>query len=173
MTIIGGTYRLDNIPQFAGNIYYVSPSGNDSSRGNSPSCPFLTIGAAILACDVGDGIDIKAGIYTETGLDLNVSSVEMWFEIGAIIDPATGTALTISAHYCRVTCEGGALLITPAALQTGLLVTGNFCYINEVLVFAGSSANLGFDVTGDGCDFRRLSYWRNTSGYVDRVLVYE
>jgi len=157
MTVIWGSSQsaLNNVKQFAGNIYYVSPTGNDASQGTSPTAPFLTIGAAILACAVGDGIDIKAGIYTEVGLNLNVNAVEMWFEIGAVIDPATGTALTVSAHYCRVTCEGGALKITPAALQTGLLVSGNFCFVNEVLVFAGSSANIGFDITGDGCDLRR------------------
>ena len=114
--------------QFGGEIWYVDgTNGSDSNTGKRPGDAFATIGAAISACAVGDAIVVRATTYTETGLDLNVDGVEMWFEIGAQITPASGTALTISRNSCRVTCDGGALKITPAEttqmrIQMGRLV---------------------------------------------------
>jgi len=150
-----------NIPQFGGTIYYVSAnSGNDANTGLSPNVPLATIGAAIAKLTMGDAVNIEAGTYTETGLDLNVNGCELWFELGAVIDPATGTALTVSGNYCRVTCPGGSLLVTPAQDQTGVLVTGNFVYLNEIRVncdggAVGTSADIGYDIQGNGADLRR------------------
>jgi len=153
--------NANHIAKFTGDLFFVDAGmADDTEDGSTPQKAKKTIGAAITACAAGDRLTIKAGTYTETGIDLNKNSVEMFFEIGAIIDPATGTALTISANYCRVTCEGGALRITPATDQTGVLVSGNFCYLNEIRVSCfetdeANSADLGFDITGDGADLRR------------------
>jgi hypothetical protein len=117
--ITGG--NSTNLPQFGGNIWYVDGvGGNDSNSGEVPGDAFLTIGKGITEMASGDALNIRAGTYTETGLDLNKNACELWFEIGAILDPATGTALTISAHYCRVTCPGGALRVTPGTDETGV-----------------------------------------------------
>ena len=150
-----------HIPKFGGELWYVNgTTGSDLNEGMKPDGAFATIGAAISACSAGDAITIMQGTYTEVGLDLNKTGVELWFEIGAVLDPASGTALTVSGNYCRVTCEGGALKVTPAQDATGVLVSGNFCYLNEIRVdcnggAVGTSADIGFDITGDGCDLRR------------------
>ncbi len=157
MTYGGSTHH---IPKFGGDIYYISASGNDSNAGTDPDTALLTIGAGIDKLSAGDALTIMAGTYTETGLDLDVNNCEMWFEIGAIIDPASGVALTISGDYCRVTCPGGALLVEPATNATGVLVSGSFCYLDEIRVSCfntdeATSADIGFDITGNGADLRR------------------
>ena len=159
MELNGTNLDLDaihNIPKFAGELWFVSVNdGSDNNSGRYPNQAFATIGKAISECSSDDAITVEAGTYTETGLDLNKNAVEIWFEIGAIIQPASGTALTVSGSYCRVTCPGGALLIDPAANETGLLISGNFCYVNEIRVKCDSVADIGFDITGDGADLRR------------------
>lgn len=139
-----------HIARFTGSIWFVDGVGGvDTNSGTRPEDAFLTIGAAISACAAGDAIAIKAATYTETGLDVNKNSVELWPEIGTIIDPASGTALTLSGNFCKIWSPGGILQITPAANQTGLLISGSYCYISDVCVEAGSSADLGFDITGN------------------------
>jgi len=96
---------IRHIPKFGGEIWFVSATnGSDTNDGRNPDSAFATIGAAISACSAGDAITVMAGTYTETGLDLNKNSIEVWFEIGSIIDPASGVCLTISGNYCWVGC---------------------------------------------------------------------
>lgn len=157
-SIIGLVPRLEalareqqNLPQFTGTIYYVDAAqADDTGDGLSPSTAKKTIGAAIALLTTGDAITIKAGTYTETGLTLGVNACELWFEIGSVLDPATGTCLTISGNYCKVQCPGGSLFVTPGANETGVLVSGNGCYVHDVRVNCASVADLGFDVTGSG-----------------------
>jgi len=153
MSFLDNTLR---IPKFGGKIYYVSQStGNDSYDGLVPERAFATIGQALSTMVSGDATVIRAGVYTETGLDLNCDSCELWFEIGAILRPATGTALTISGNYCRVICREGALLVDPAgAGTTAVLVTGNFAYLSEIRAKCDSVAAIGYDLQGDGADIR-------------------
>ena len=140
-----------HLPLFTGNVYYVDAAqSDDSGDGTSPETAKKTIGAGIGLLSAGDALTIKAGTYTETSLDLNVNACELWFEIGTILDPASGTCLTISGSYCKVQCPGGSLVITPAANETGVLVSGNFNYIHDVRVNAASTADIGFDITGNG-----------------------
>ena len=136
-----------NIQKFGGSIYYVSTSGSDTSSGTEPESALLTIGAAIGKLTAGDAISIKAGTYTETGLDLNVNNCEMWFEIGAIIDPASGTALTISGNYCKVL---GQCMITPNA-AVGVLASGTNGYYENIFINGGTSA---WQITGVGNELR-------------------
>jgi len=142
-----------HIVKFGGNIWYVDKNnGSDADDGKTPGTAFETIGAGIDVLSVGDAINIMAGTYTETGLDLDTNGCEMWPEVGAIIKPATGTALTVSGSYCKIWCPGGALLVDPdGANTTGLLISGNYCYISDVRVKCDSVADLGYDITGDGC----------------------
>lgn len=135
---------------YAGTVWYVSPTGNDSNTGSHPDDPFLTIGNALLVMASGDAVVITAGTYTEINLDLGTgatkNSLELLFELGAILDPASGTALTVSGNYCRVASEGGAVKITPGANETGVLVTGKFVYLNDIRVDCASTADIGFDI---------------------------
>lgn len=140
-----------------GNIYYVAVDGNDSNDGKSPSSQLLTIGAAIAKLDTGDIVIIKSGIYTETGLDLNVPSCILLFERGSIIDPANGTALTISAKSCQVT---GIYKITPAAGQIGMLVSGDECRIENAFIVEGGT---GISITGIGAVLNECAIGLQTS----------
>ena len=117
-----GNTSTANVPQFGGSIWYVSKSdGDDGNSGETPSQAFETIGAAITASSAGDAINIMAGTYTETGLDIANDAVKLWCEIGTIIDPASGTALTLSGDYCKLL---GQAKIMPAAGSVGLLLSG-------------------------------------------------
>ena len=141
-----------HLPLFGGNVWYVDAAqADDTGDGKGPHTAKKTIGAAIALLSVGDAISIKAGTYTEEGLDLNVNSCELWIELGTIIDPASGTALTISGNYCKVRCTNGSLVVSPAVNQIGVVVSGNLCYVQDVRVPCASSAGIGFDVTGSGC----------------------
>lgn len=145
MTYITGTL---NIPQFTGNIFYVDASRpDDTANGLTPPTAKKTIGAALAIMGSGDAITVKAGTYTETGIDLNKDGCEIWFEIGALLQPASGVALTVSANYCKVT---GQCLISPTN-DVGVLVSGTNCYFENIFVTGGTS---GWQITGEGCEFR-------------------
>ena len=134
-----------NIPQFAGELYYVDGSHtDDTGSGLTPDTAKKTIGAAIAAAAAGDAITIKAGIYTEINLNLNKAGMELWFEIGSLIQPATGTALTISGASCAIK---GMAKIIPASGQIGVLVSGTECHIEHIKVSTGGT---GFQITGGG-----------------------
>lgn len=169
MAYIDNTRR---IPKFGGTIWYVSKGdGSDSNNGLTPTTPFETIGAAITACSAGDLINVMAGTYTETGLDLDENNVELLFEIGAILNPASGDCLTISGNYCWVGCHDGALRINnDAAATTGVAVTGNWAYLEEIRVSCGGVGDHGFDLQGDGCDLRNCRASNLASGgYAFRI----
>ena len=132
----------NHIPRFAGNVLYVDGSVSVSSDGKTPATPFKTIGEAISALSVGDAITIKAGTYTETGLNLNVDACEIWFEIGVIIAPATGTCFTISGDYCKTQ---GMHTITGVSGEIGKLISGDSCYCEYGTISGGGT---GLKVTG-------------------------
>ncbi|MCK5019279.1 MAG: hypothetical protein KAS32_19625 [Candidatus Peribacteraceae bacterium] len=123
-------------------------NGSDSNGGRSPGTAFLTIGAAITVCSAGDVITVGAATYTELALDLNVANVTMVFEPGVLIDPASGTALTISGASCMVT---GMHKITPGAGEIGLLVSGAECHVEHGKVLGGATC---VSISGSGCMFK-------------------
>jgi len=141
----------EGVPRFTGTVYYVDGSQtDDSGTGLTPSVAKKTIGAAMSIASAGDAITIKAGTYAEA-VDMNLNGLELWPEIGTIIAPTSGTPLTVSGHYCKVFCELGALRLNPVASGTGCIISGNWAYVHNVRVPCGSSAEIGFDITGDGC----------------------
>jgi len=140
----------EHIPLFSGEIWYVSPAGDNANSGDNPHEPFLTIGHAVTTAAAGDAIVTVAGTYAEA-VDLSKNSLEFWPEIGTIIAPAAGVPLTVSGNYCKVWLPGGALRLNPPAGGTGCLISGSWCYVHNVRVPAGSSALYGYDVTGAGC----------------------
>lgn len=144
---IGG--GVENIPQSMGTLYYVSNvNGLDANDGLNPSTAKKTIGAAITACTAGDIIVIEAGTYPED-VDVDKDSVELWFELGAIIVAQAGAGLTVSGNYCSVITPNGSLRVNPIANGTGVVASGDWAYLWDIRVSCGSSADLGFDFTGD------------------------
>jgi hypothetical protein len=140
----------EHIPLYGGEIWHVSPTGNDANTGETPHEAFLTIGHAITTAAAGDAIIVTAGTYAEA-VDLSKDFMELWIELGVVIAPGAGTPLTISGNYCKVWSRGGSLFCTPVAAGTGVLVSGNNNYIHDVRINCASSANIGFDITGSGC----------------------
>jgi len=132
-----------HIPKFGGAIWYVSSLGNDGNTGDMPCNSKSTITAAITAAAAGDAINVKAGTYNENVV-LNKVALELWCEIGVLIDPTSGTGVTVSAASCRV---NGDIKITPALLATGMLISGDECIVSGVKVIAGA---IGIKVTGSG-----------------------
>ena len=132
-----------HIKHYGGEIFYVTKEGDDAEDGSSIHLSKLTIQAAIDAGAPGDGIVVKAGTYVENVV-LNEVSMELWPESGCVIDPATGTPLTVSANYCRIY---GDLGIDVPAGEVGMLVSGNFCRIKDATILNGGT---GVCVTGSG-----------------------
>jgi hypothetical protein len=142
---------------YCGDIYYVSKlNGDDANSGLDKNNAFETIGAGISALSAGDALLVGKGTYTETGLDLNVSQTEVWFELGVILNPASGNVFVVSGNYCRVVARDGALRVNnDAGANTGVVVSGNWNYLAEIRVACASVGDIGFDITGDGNDLRR------------------
>lgn len=137
--------RIAHFISVVGTSWYVDgDSGVDTNSGVTPEDAFLTIGAAITACAAGDAIVVAPATYTEINLDLNKANVQMFFAIGAVIDPASNTALTISGAYCKLT---GYLTVMPAAGVTGVALSGANCVLENVKVLAGA---VGYLITGSG-----------------------
>ncbi len=148
-----------HLPLFTGNIYYVDAGRpDDTGGGQTPETAKKTIAAGLALMSAGDALTIKAGTYTDVGLDFNLDAMEIWCEIGVTFDPAAGTALTLSGDYCRVK---GNHNITPAAGQIALLVTGDGCIIEGSTIIAGAT---GVQVTGSGCQF-----WKCAVGFQTAV----
>jgi len=135
---------IDNtkhIKKFGGELWYVRSSAV-SGDGKAPDRAFQTIGEAITACSAGDGINIMAGTYTEVGLDVNKDAVELWAEIGTIIQPASGIGLTVSGDACRIE---GRIIIYPTE-ATGILISGRGGLFKDIVVSGGTK---GFEITGE------------------------
>jgi len=150
--------RTANIPKFGGKIHYVDgTNGNDANGGLRPNDALATIGQATTNAVTGDAINVRAGTYVEDVVlgEAGVKDfLELWCEIGVVLD-GTGTCLTVAGNSCRVICREGAIKVTPAADQTGVLVTGIFAYLAEIRVQAGGVGDCGFDIVGSGADLRR------------------
>ena len=141
---------LRNLAQYGGTIRYVSDTiGADTNAGTDPIAPKKTIGAAIVASSPGDAISVTSGTYTEVGLDLNLFGLELWFEIGAVLAPASGTVLTITGESCLV---AGYARLVPADDETGLFIdtTATNCHIDGLRVPCGGLGDCGFDIAGNG-----------------------
>lgn len=132
---------LNHIPQrVQTNLYVDGNNGSDANEGNISEEPLATIGAAIAKVLPGQCITVGAGVYTETGLDLDVDGVQMFTETGAVITGGgTGTGIIISGNYCLLV----DLEITPGAGQIGLQITGTHARLSRVCSHGGAT---GFQV---------------------------
>ncbi len=142
---IGTDETIRHIPKFSGEIWYVSKNdGSNTNTGKYPDNSFETIGTAISAMSNGDAISVKAGTYTEIGLDLSNDAAEIWFEPGVVLNPATGIALTISGEACSVTGRHKIIGVTG---EIGILISGISCYLEQGRIIGG---DIGISITALG-----------------------
>jgi len=141
----GVTDPLGHVPKFSGSIWFVDAAqADDTGAGTDPHNAKKTIGAAYALCSAGDAITIKAGTYTEQDIHIALSAIELWCEIGVIIDPAANTGLIMSGDFCRIK---GGLKITPGAGEVGLLASGSESEFDNIKVIGGAT---GIQITGTG-----------------------
>lgn len=134
--------KVNHIPKFTGNLWWVSTTGDNADDGKSPEMAFLTIDHAITTAAPGDRIYVKAGTYDEV-ITMNKVGLELVCEQGTILVNTTpGTPLVVGpADYQRVV---GAILAE--AGEIGIQITGSFCSFEDSLAFGSS---VGFDDDGD------------------------
>lgn len=154
------TSKINHIPKFTGDLWWVSTSGDDANDGKSPEKAFLTIVNAISEAAAGDRIYVKAGTYDEADLNLSKPGLELVCEQGTVLNHTVtpGTVLIVSGNYCRVV---GAFLTQ--AGQTGIQITGNFCHIEDCVAFTCAT---GFDDDGAETHFHFCrSILHTTTGF--------
>jgi len=128
---------------FSGCVYFVNATkGDDSNDGKTPESAKATIGAAVALMVAGDAVVVNAGTYAENVV-LSLAGMEMWCEIGVLIDPDSGVGITVSGNSCKI--EGGHK-VTPTG-AVGVLVSGDECHLYHGKVIGGTS---GIQVTGSG-----------------------
>jgi hypothetical protein len=143
-----------------GTVYYVD--GTNGASGNSGTAPnqakdTITNGIALMSA--GDTLIVAAGTYAED-VEIDVNQTTFIFHHGVVIaGQSADQALLISASYVRMYCEHGSLRVNPIATKTGVKLTGDWCYLNDIRVPCNSSANTGFDVD-DGADGHVLTNCR-------------
>ncbi|MBA7613545.1 hypothetical protein ES703_20796 [subsurface metagenome] len=152
-------HSIRHIPKYTGNIWFVDgTNGNDANTGIDPHDAFKTIAHAIGAAAAGDRIVVMAGAYDEV-LNMNLAGLELICEQGTVLSNSTpGTALIVSANYCRVVGP----FLTQAG-QTGCQITGSFCSLEVCLAFGCAT---GFDDDGAETHFTDCrSILHTTTGF--------
>lgn len=146
---VGG--GVQSVPQTVGTIYYVDGTNGDSGNdGLSPDEALDTITGAITAASAGDYVIVRAGTYDED-VDINKASLHIVFEHGVIINNQSAIGFLVSSNYCYVCTPYGSTRVNPVAEGTGVYVSGNWNYVHDIRVPCDSTANIGFDIAGDGC----------------------
>ncbi|MCK5607521.1 hypothetical protein KAR91_36900, partial [Candidatus Pacearchaeota archaeon] len=188
---------VNHIPRFTGELFYIAGSvGDDGNSGKYPDSGLATISATVVKASAGDYLKVFAASFAEA-VDLNKNGLELHGEIGASITGNGGVPLTISANDCKV----DEIILTPAAGQIGLLITGNYNKIsilrikgglisvqdtgigNKItLVEADEYTGTGFDLQGPGARLLKcfaISSQASTRGYylsntaADRTIIEE
>ena len=140
---------IRHIPKFVGEIWFVNGAVASSGDGMSPDGAFKTITEATTASSAGDTITVAASTYVENVV-MSKNSVELWCEIGTVIDPAANVGITVSGDSCRIK---GEVKVTPNA-AVGVLVSGDECVLSDVKVVGGSH---NFHIAGIGTIMHRCA----------------
>ncbi|GAG86974.1 unnamed protein product [marine sediment metagenome] len=144
-------HAIAHIPKFPGETWYADVNAAAGGDGTEPDIAFQTIGEALAAASAGDAISVKAGIYTETGLDLNLDALQLWYETGTVLSPPSGTVLTLSGDYCRTR---GNHRIVPAAGAIGVLLSGDSGIVEDATILTGAT---GLCITGSGAQVKNFA----------------
>ena len=188
---------VNHIPRFTGELFYIAGSvGDDGNSGKYPDSGLATISATVAKAAAGDYLKVFAASFNEA-VDLNKDGLELHGEIGATITGNGGVPLTISANDCKI----DEIILTPAAGQIGLVITGNYNKIsilrvnggliaiqdtgigNKItLVEADEYTGTGFDLQGTGARLLKcfaISSQPSTRGFylsntaADRTIIEE
>ena len=138
--------HLKHLMGFTGEVLYIDGTdGTDGNSGDTPDEALATIGAGIIAGTAGSMLVVRAGTYSENGLDMSKAGMELHGELGASISTASGDqSLLVSAANCRV----NGFLISGSG-RAGVKVTAAGCHIFETTINAG--ATIGFDIDSSDC----------------------
>lgn len=128
---------------YIGHIWYVDGDIAVSGNGYEPHKAFKTITEGFAAMCAGDRLQVKAGVYDENGLDMDLDGMELICEVGVVIKNTNpGTCLTVSGNTCLV----NGLVVNQAG-QIGFYVTGGGAFLTDCVA---SECGVGFDLNGPG-----------------------
>lgn len=116
--------------------YYVSPTGNDKSNGESSSRAFATLAKAQSLVAPGDTIYMMPGIYKIKEKDLMAPNYQKVYAVAFLLDKS-GTAQKPINYIGLLDAEGNRPVfdfseIKPDARITGFLITGSYIHIKNV-----------------------------------------
>ena len=146
--ILGNTIHT----KAAGNVYYVSPTGNDSNPGTA-SAPFRTFAKANSVLTAGSTLYIYAGVYNQQLKITNSGTGSAWITVKslggtAVIDmlKAVSPGLEIRASYVAVNT-----LTVRNSTDVCVNLAGGNIIVNNVNVYTcsrhGIQANNSFNIT--------------------------
>jgi hypothetical protein len=155
-SVHGNQYNpQDHVPKYVGNIWFVDKTnGSDSNDGKSPKSAFATLAYAESQAQDYDRVRVKGEAYAEN-LVISGTAKEFVFEHGAIVNPSSGVPITVSGNRCIVRVDHGAMKLMPPSGETGMVISGDFVYAEEVRADCNDLGDIGFDISGNGSDLRR------------------
>jgi hypothetical protein len=103
-------------PVPTGTIYWVATNGTDTNNGTQSS-PFLTVTRALQACNSGDGIYVKAGIYGSGKINWNKSNVILSGAPGTTRDQVVLRRSAGSGNDCFIQLSSNRVNGGQAALE--------------------------------------------------------
>jgi len=118
--IVTGSLIIES-PAAAGQIFYVSPAGNDANPGTQENAPWKTIGKAARTLLAGDTALLMDGTYTEPEIQFRNSGtatapiiVRARNKHRAILSSTSGCRANIGVYGSYVTIEGLRSSIAPS-----------------------------------------------------------
>jgi hypothetical protein len=140
-------------PSAAAGNYYVSPSGNDSNSGSSPSAPFKTFAKAVSVLTPGSTLNVLPGTYYDRLLVKQSGAANAPITIlgqGAIINGqgSTNTAVELQGSYIVLkyieVINGGSICVNIASNSyvtvDGIRVHG--CYTHGIHVYQANHTSI-------------------------------
>lgn len=136
-----------------GNVYFVSPIGNDGNTGLLPSVPKLTIAGALAACVSGRGdvINILASAAGQVTYAENIVVDKEDVHLrgpgrGVIIQPSAGDTITLSADNCAI--EGLFVKTAVGSSADAIVINGKFAALSDLYIVGADTR--GVTPVGNG-----------------------